>query len=67
MEQTKEEILDHIKTGKLFTSFKLNRIFNLIADLFNQIYFTDLSGFRINLTSQNISNTQVIDHNTPIN
>ena len=35
MEQTKEEILDYIKTNKLFASFKLNRISSLIADLFN--------------------------------
>ena len=51
MEQTKKEILDYIKTGKLFTSFKLNRISSLITDLFNQICFTDLSGFRIDFTS----------------
>ena len=51
MEQTKEEILDYIKTSKLFTSFKFNKIFSFIANLFNQIYFINFSGFRINLTS----------------
>ena len=51
MEQTKEEILDEIKAiNKLFTSFKLNKITSLIPNLLNQIYFIDLSGFRINLT-----------------
>jgi hypothetical protein len=35
MEWTKEQILDHIKTSELFTSFKLNRISSLINDLFN--------------------------------
>jgi len=35
MEWTKEQILDYIKTSKLFTSFKLNRISGLIDDLFN--------------------------------
>jgi len=50
MEWTKEEILDHIKTGRLFAFFKLNRISGLIANLFNQIRPIDPSGFRINLT-----------------
>jgi len=35
MEWTKEEILDHIKTGRLFASFKLNRISSFIDNLFN--------------------------------
>ena len=35
MEWTKEEILDYSKTSGFFTSFKLNRIFGFIADLFN--------------------------------
>jgi hypothetical protein len=45
MEWTKEQILDYIKTNNLFTSFKLNRISGLIANLFNQIRPIDLSGF----------------------
>ena len=49
-EQTKEEILDHIKTSGLFASFKLNRISSLIANLFNQIRITDPTSFRIDLT-----------------
>ena len=51
MEWTKEQILDYIKTNNLFISFKLNRISSLIANLFNQIYSTNLSGIRINLIS----------------
>ena len=35
MEQTKEQILDYIKTNNLFASFKLNKISNFIDDLFN--------------------------------
>ena len=31
MEQTKEEILDHINTNGFFTSFNLNRISSLIG------------------------------------
>ena len=50
MEQPKEEILDYIKTNRLFIFFKLNKIFSLIADLFNQIYLVDLSGFKIDFT-----------------
>jgi len=57
MEWTKEKILDYIKTSRLFTSFKLNRISGLIANLFNQIHPIDLSGFRINLTGQSTPNT----------
>jgi hypothetical protein len=45
MEWTKEQILDYIKTSNLFAFFKLNRISGLIANLFNQICPTDLSGF----------------------
>jgi hypothetical protein len=65
MEWTKEQILDHIKTSRLFASFKLNRISSLIADPFNQIRPTDLSGFGINLTDQSTPNPQVTDHNRP--
>ena len=35
MEQTKKEILDYIKTNRLFISFKLNKISSFIDDLFN--------------------------------
>ena len=48
MGQTKKQILNYIKISNLFASFKINKISSLISDLFNQIYFTDLSGFRIN-------------------
>jgi hypothetical protein len=41
MEWTKEEILDYINTNRFFTSFKLNKISNLIADLFSQIHPID--------------------------
>ena len=51
MEWIKEQILNYIKFSDLFTSFKLNRIFSFISNLFNQICFADLSGFRINFTS----------------
>ena len=51
MEWTKEQILDHIKTNRLFASFKLNRIFGLIPNILNQIRPIDLSSLRINLTA----------------
>ena len=35
IKQIKKQILDYIKFDKLFISFKLNKIFGLIADLFN--------------------------------
>ena len=35
MEWTKEQILDYIRTSKLFALFKLNRISGLIDDPFN--------------------------------
>ena len=51
MEQTKEEILDQVKsTNKLFTSSKLNKIAGLIPNILNQIYSIDLSAFKINFT-----------------
>jgi hypothetical protein len=37
MEWTKEEILDYIKESKPFTSFKLNKIFKIVAEVLNQI------------------------------
>ena len=55
MEQTKEEILNQVNAkNKFFTSFKLNKIASFIPNIFNQIHFTDLSGFRTDLTGQNI-------------
>ena len=52
MEWTKEEILDQFNTIKeLFASFKLNIIASLILDLLNQIWFINLSSFRIDLIS----------------
>jgi len=67
MEWTKEQILNYIRTSRLFASFKLNRISGLIDDLFNQICPTDPSNFRINFMGQSIPSTQVTDHNTPAN
>ena len=57
MEQTKKQILNYIRISKLFASLKFNKISSLIPDLFNQIHPIDLSGFKINLTSQSIPNT----------
>ena len=67
MEWTKEQILDHIKTSGLFACFKLNRIFGLIPDPFNQIHPTDPRGFGIDFMGQSTPSTQVTDHNTPVN
>jgi hypothetical protein len=50
MEWTKEETLDYINTSRFFTSFKLNRISGLIADLFSQIHFIDQTDFGIDFT-----------------
>jgi len=66
-EWTKEQILDYIRTNRLFAYFKLNRISGLIPDLFNQIRPIDLRGFGINLIGQSTPSTQVTDRNTPVN
>ena len=51
MEQTKEEILDQVNIkNKLFASSKLNKIASLILNILNQIYPTNLSSFRTDLT-----------------
>ena len=68
MEQTKEEILDQVNVkNKLFTSPKFNKIASLILDILNQIYSTDLSGFRTDLTGQTTLYSQAMDHNTFVN
>ena len=68
MEWTKEEILNQVNTtNKLFTSPKLNKITSLIPNILNQIRPIDLSGFRTNLTGQNIPYSQAMDHNAPVN
>ena len=55
MEQIKEEILNQVNVkNKLFAFFKLNKIASFIPNILNQIYFTDLSGFRTDPTSQTI-------------
>jgi hypothetical protein len=71
-EWTKEEILDHIRESGPFTSFKLNRISGIVAEVLDQIQ--DRSGFRIELIGQSTPeiqpldqpNVQVIDPNTPL-
>ena len=51
MEWTKKQILDYIRISGLFAYFKLNKIFGLIPNPFNQIRPIDLSGFGINFIS----------------
>ena len=64
-EWSKEEILEHIRTSRLFSSFKLNRISGLVTDLLNQIRARDQSSFGVELTGQSTPNVQVTDQNTP--
>jgi hypothetical protein len=51
VEWSREDILDHIKGSGLFAFFKLNRLSDIVDDLFNRI--RDRSSSRVELIGQN--------------